>query len=566
MISNILVNNLLNQNKDKFLNMVRRAGVILKDSSHFSDDDIISTALDEAYPRIVLRIAGIKDKDGNPIFAGVGANIDYEEQEAAIIRLIVSPPYKSGILRIAASYTSATLLRFIPLNSDIKFMDYGNKLEEQATQDLDTIIGSIVANPDLLLSNLDQPNTIGKYKFYFALNLDLSTIPELLFDRVNGEVALSTKVDTLKYITIPQGYNAYIWYYLTSIQSTKFKEGLLPIISGSSLEQVINNLSIVINSCAIQLDTGLIASANKENIQEIVTVYSKAEVYETQLNKDKKLQFSIRPETYSIEIANRNPSNSVLKELITIRTLLLPSTLVEGKTDTEILKLRNLSSRLFDLKYGKSLNYKSLPWYGPQSIVVDIGAERKTSSNSNNVEKSNFFLDSFYFKGNLNSYNGAIKIRVSTDIQGLLDEWLVDLKGYNIEDSINLIFDSFYSRIDTTGVLLSAVKPYCLQVVPTRIFHNYNKIVIDLLDIPTGIQVGTGNPENLLTPYNPNYSSINLSIVKAKDCCDGTNNSGGAIGNGAYDVGKRVGVRRSPHLQNVLDKLERLNNCSWIIY
>jgi hypothetical protein len=258
--------------------MVRRAGVTLKGSSLFSDEDIIDTAKEEAFPKIVLRIAGLKDKDGNPIFQGIGSFIDYETQYGNIVRLITSPPYMKGILRVASMFTSSTLLRNIPLNSDLKFLDLGNELEKQAIADLDTIVGSLIANPEIIL-NYGESVDIVKSKFYFAYNLDLTTIPAAMFDAVIGEGATSNKVKTLSQLRVPSEYKAYIWYYLTSIDSTSYKEGLLEIYDDSSLDTVVQDLALRINDCSIALNTGLLASPSKEPIKEAFNSYKKFELY-----------------------------------------------------------------------------------------------------------------------------------------------------------------------------------------------------------------------------------------------------------------------------------------------
>lgn len=572
MVSDILVRSLLSENKDIFINMVKRAGVIIKDTSLFTEESIMESAVEEAYPRIILRIAGLKDKDGNPIYQGVGVTLDYEEQEANIIRLITSPSYKKGIMRIAAAFTAASLMRYIPLNSDIKFLDWGDKLEEQANKDLDTILGSIIANPEIITSSLNEDLNVNvQYKIYFALNLDLNTLTENMFDRVTNEVAISNKVRTLNTIRVPEDKSVYIWYYMTSLEATNYKEGLMPLYNGMSLDQVVTNLSYLINNCAISLNTGIIASPNKEPLREITTSYTKGELYNTNINQDNSIQFALKPEMYSIELANRNPSDFVLRELLTIKCMSFPKELTLNKSDAEILKLRDLSSKFFDIKYGRSINYKTLPWYGPQSTVIKIGEKRdgskKTGAGSNNIDSSDFFLDSFYFKGFLNNYNSDMSIRVSTDTDGVLDEWVVNFNDVDLDDLVANIFNSFYTRIETTGVLLSAVKPLCLQVVPIRPFYNYNKIVVDLLRLPSGLEVATGNPENQLTPFNPNYSSINLSLVMNKDCCDGTAglNDNGLKNNGSRRVIKATGLRRSAHLQKALDKIENMQNCQWTI-
>lgn len=555
-----LISSLLNLNRDKFLKMVRRAGVTLKGSSLFSDEDILDTALEEAFPKIILRIAGLKDKDGNPIFQGIGSFIDYEAQYGNVVRLITSTPYEKGILRVASMFTASTLLRNIPLNSDLKFLDLGNELEKQGIADLDTIVGSLIANPEILLS-YGESKDLTYAKLYFAYNLDLSTIPAAMFDAVTGEIAVSDKVTTLNKMRVPEGYKAYVWYYLSSIDSTSYREGLLEIYDGMLLDQVVQDLAIHINDCSIALNTGLLASPSKEPLKEAYIAYKKYELYpETTTNKNKVIQFNLVPEIYSIELANRNPSIEVLRELITIRTFLIPEALTLGKTTTEILKLRPLSTNYFDLKYGKGEQYKNLTYTGPQSYIIKIDNRDGTrNKNTNGIEESEFLLDSFYFKGDISKYSGQLIIRVSTDKDGLLDQWEVNLLGTDLLGTINAIFDSFYSRIETTGLLLSAVKPYCLQVVPIVSMKETTKIVIDILNIPAGMEIATGNPEKQLTPYNSRYSSINLLIIRKKECCDEDDDRDSNAGK----IIRPINIGRSRLLQQTLDKLESLNTCRW---
>jgi hypothetical protein len=556
-----LIDSLLNKNQAKFIKMVRRAGVTLKGSSLFSDEDILETAKEEAFPKIILRIAGLKDKEGNPIFQGIGSYIDYEGQYANIVRLITSLPYERGILRVAGMFTASTLLRNIPLNSDLRFLDSCNDLEKQGIADLDTIVGSLIANPEVLLNYGDQIDLV-KAKFFFAYNLDLTTIPSFMFDAVTGDSAISDKVVTLKELRVPAAYKTYVWYYLTSIDSTSYKEGLLEIFDGMTLDQLTQDLALAINDCSIALNTGLLASPSKEPIKEIYNAYKKYELYPESIdNRDKIIQFTLFPEIYSIELANRNPSAEVLREMISIRTFQLPTELTIGKTSTEILKLRSLSTIYFDLKYGKAEQYKSLNYSGPQSSILKI--ENIAGGKSTNaIEDSNFLLDSFYFKGDVTNYSGLLKIRVSTDREGLLDQWEVAIQDNDLSSAINIIFDSFYSRIETTGILLSAVKPNCLQVVPITTLEESTKIVIDILNIPPNMSIATGNPEKQLTPYNPHYSSINLLVIRKKECCDGSQSDSN---NKAGKKIKPINLGRSRLLQQTLDKLESLNTCRWTL-
>jgi len=575
---------------ESFISSVRRASILGSDGGLFSDDDIIKIALYDAYPRILMRISLTRDKDNNPLFKGIGVKkTDYSLQFIKSLEILKSPPYSFGLKRVAISLTASYLIKSLPLNADLKFFDLGESLEKSAISDLEQLIGVLIddqsiidlINNDSSLDNKIFLSSKVPYKaLFFSYSIDLGSIPPDSFDLVEEDIALYEGVSLHTSLNIPQNYSGVCYINMSYTGSDKFIKEAFIIDPQWSLIDICNLLTEVINEFNVDVNSNVIASLNisKEQVNEVT--YSKAELYpDSTTNREKKLLFTIYPRVHVIELSTLNLSSIRNREVIHVDLRTINNNLLPEVLDSTILNtLRPLTSKGIDgIYFGVINNYYALTKEGPHSLIVEVdkGDIISTQDSSevpinNKVNNKDLIIDTFYFRipSNLTLVQGLMVVRVSTSPNiTSIKEWIINIpSGTNADEIAKIFHMSFYDKEYITEVLGSLAHSNAVQMVSFIKTREVVRIIVDILEVPLGVEVATGNNINNITPYKPGHRSINIpSVPKDKEDLQSIEESN-------YNKPKKLNIGKSsppsisPQLQAVRKKLEELDKCNYPNY
>lgn len=570
---------------ESFISSVRRASILGSDGGLFSDEDIIKIAVYDSYPRILMRISLTRDKDNNPIFKGIGVNKNiYNLQFIKSLEVLKTPPYSFGLKRVAISLTASYLIKSLPLNADLKFFDLGTSLEEGAISDLEKLIGVLVEDQSIIdvINNdasLDNKSFLASkvpYKaLFFSHSIDLSTVPESSFDAVEEDIALYEGAQLNTTLNIPTHSVGVCYLNLSYTGSDKFIKEAFIIDPSWSLIYLCNLITEIINEFNVDVNSNIVASLNisKEQVNEVT--YSKAEFYPfTQVNRDNRLLFTIYPRIHVIELTSLNFSSVRNREVIhvdlrTISKDILPE-IIDSST---LLTLRSLTSPGIDgISFGVINNYYSLTKEGPHSLIVEVDKGDVTSTQDSGevldtaLNNKNLNIDTFYFKvdTDITLNSGILRVKVSTSPNILnYKEWIINIpSGSSALDIAKAFHISFYDKENVTEVLGSLAHPNAVQMVSFIKTNEVVRIIVDILEVPIGVEVATGNNISKVTPYRPKHRSINIPSVPA----DKEDRENDELSN--YNKPKGLNVSTSsppsisPQLQSVRDKLKELEKCS----
>lgn len=570
---------------DSFISSVRRSSILGTDGGLFKDEDIIKIALYDAYPRILMRISLTKDKDNNPIFKGIGQNRNiYNLQFIKSLEVIKTPPYSYGIKRIAISLTASALIKSLPLNSELKFFDLGKNLEENAISDLDKLIGILIEDEsiiDTINSNYGKivfSHNVPYRALFFSNAINLNTIPEESFDAVEDEIALYEGVNLYKDLNIAEGNTGVCYINLSYTGVEKFIKEAFLINRNYSLIDLCNLITEIINEFNVDINSNIIASLNVNREQPLEVSYSKYELYpNTQNNRQNRLVFTIYPNIHVIELASLNLSAVRNREVIHVDIRTIDNNLLPQYIDSGILlSLRPLTtSGIQGLVYGIIDNYYSLTKEGPHSLIVEVDKGQFISTqdqgeiiDKNTGNKNNqYIIDTFYFRipANIILFDSILKVKVSTAPNILpFREWEIFIpKGIDVETLTKLFHQSFYDKEVITEVLGSMANYNAVQMVSFIKTREVIRIIVDIIEVPPGLEIATGNNMTKVTPYREGNRSINISsILKDKEDLLDDEKSG-------YNKPKKLNLMStkptniSPQLQAVRNKLEELDKCSY---
>ncbi|MEI2418773.1 hypothetical protein V6O07_00735 [Arthrospira platensis SPKY2] len=569
---------------DSFISSVRRSSILGSDGGLYKDEDIIKIALYDAYPRILMRISLTKDKDNNPIFKGIGqTRTIYNLQFIKSLEVIKTPPYSFGIKRIAISLTASSLIKSLPLNSELKFFDLGKSLEDNAISDLDKLIGILVEDESIIdVINSNYGKTVFSHNvpyraLFFSNVINLNTIPPEAFDAVEDEIALYEGVNLYKDLSIPEGQTGICYMNLSYTGVDKFIREAFLINRNYSLIDLCNLITEIINEFNVDINSNIIASLNINREQPLEVSYSKSELYPlSQENRDNRLLFTIYPNIHVIELASLNLSAIRNREVIHIDIRTINNSFLPEFINSSILfSLRPFTTEGIDgLVYGIIDNYYSLTREGPHSLIVevdkgqfisnqDLGEIISPSNNKNNQ----YIIDTFYFRipTDIILVDSILKVKVSTAPNILpFKEWEIIIpKGIDVETLTKLFHQSFYDREDITEVLGSIANYNAVQMVSFIKTREVIKIIIDIIEVPFGLEIATGNNITKVTPFREGNRSINISsILKDKEDLLDDEKSG-------YNKPKKLNLMStkptniSPQLKAVKNKLEELDKCNY---
>lgn len=584
--NDFIVNRVIN---DNFPQRVRRSCFIM-DTSSLKDEEIIDITLKDIYPRIMFRVAFVKDKANNPIFKGIGNNFDYNNTYLNVLKVITKEPFGSAFLSIASLLTSAHIIRNIPLNSDIKLLDLAKQIEDRAIEDLEVMIGTLTEDPEIIQQIITPSGTISGEgqgtvgtdpAFYFAPSINKETVPPEVFDYI-VESALLEDVDVEPYITVPDNQIAFCWFYITSVLKNGYEEGIVIIRDKQSIESLIEELAGNINEAAITLQSPLIASPNRGELRTITAKYTEDELYPeltfNKANTKKEVSFYLATRIHSLRITSRLLSPISNREIICINLYSLNKDLFinDNPSTNDLLNYRSMATRGIDgVIYGIKPSYRAMSAIGPHSLLIDIekgnvnvsnlisSPEDKDEDGNNLIDKSlddidTETIDTFFFRlrEGVASLSGQLKVRVSTaPVSPNINEWNISIKDSDADQIAFQFLNSFYTNKLHNQVLGSMSSPSSVQMVSFIQTDEEIRIIVDILEVPKGLEIAIGNPLRPITTYKNGPRSIN---IKARlDFVNYARNTA-PNSNGNMSVGSAIASSPSPGLKKVNKIIENL--------
>lgn len=517
-----------------YIKAVRTYSFISKSDSSISDEDIRVIAINDVYPRILTRIALTTNKDGVPIFGGIGNSKDYSLQYLKSMEVINMLPYSLGLRRVAIALTASAIIRIIPLKSDINLIDAAESIETGALKDLDKLIGILASDTQTLTSlykseSSSQGNT---YKAIFiSQDIDARSIPIEAFIRITDTVAYYKGATTHPHVVINEGYIGICVITLScQVKQVILKDAFI-IENGNTTIDIATNISQVINELNIELGTGIIASPNQGAPELIKIPISPLRLYpQSSIDKNLQLYIELTPSIDVIEIVSQVLSPIRDKEILMVDFYTIPLSTLGASTysSQDLINMSRLGTRgIKGLVFGTIGRYSELTNKGPHSAVVEIDKGTLITKQEQNIInpgesaidlKQNLILDTFHFRLAKNVSNisaSLITIRVST-LPATLEPniWTYQFIGGSIDELVNGLLDAIFSNARPSCLVAAITSPYSLQIVPHLVTDNETRIVIDLINLPLGIEVSTGTDRLSITPYKYGTRSINVPAIR----------------------------------------------------
>lgn len=516
-----------------YIKAVRTYSFIIKSDSSISDEDIRTIAINDVYPRILTRIALTTNKEGIPIFGGIGNSKDYSLQYLKSMEVINRLPYSLGLRRVAIALTASAIIRIIPLKSDINLVDVADSIEAGALKDLDKLIGILASDTQTLTSlykseSASQGNT---YKAIFiSQDIDAKTIPIEAFTRITDTVAYYKGATTHEHIVIDEGYIGICIVTLScQVKQVILKDAFI-IENGNTTIDIATNITQVINELNIELGTGIIASPNQGAPELIKIPISPIRLYPNSLlDKNLQLYIELSPSIDVIEVVSQVLSPIRDKEVLMVDFYTIPlSSVTIGYSSQDLINMSRLGTRgIKGLVFGTIGRYSELTNKGPHSAVVEVDKGTLITKQEQNIInpgesaidlKQNLILDTFHFRlaKNVSMISTSlITIRVST-LPATLEPniWTYQFDGGSLDDLVNGLLDILFINARPSCLVAAITSPYSLQIVPHLITDDETRIVIDLINLPLGVEISTGTDRLSITPYKSGTRSINVPAIR----------------------------------------------------
>ncbi len=459
------INDYLNSGlvKTSFVQMVTSYSVILGQYRN-RQDEVINIALRQVYPRIALILAAAKDDKGFYRFSSktdiTGTDTD-DTIRTNVNKFLTNPnnPFNEGILAAASAYTAAFLIRSIPLNTDIKNIDLGDNLEEQAIKDIERII-ELLASASASSIGLDSGGvTTRNNSIYLTLDINKSTIPANLFDATTdsegNEIPLDGSIDfdkvrtnniptvnvkQLQSITVPIGKKCFGWVYYSTreigLTEPYKEEAIFEINTGDTVDKITSNLSDTINNVTLQnvnigRQANILAAPNIERStsKKIKIGYLRSDLYPEGSEYDKRIGgFSYSPEISYIDFAARRNDTAVTNDILIVGFYTIDSAVdlspylgrVGSSASIALGSIRRSGLNYVEgLLIGSSSNYIRFRKESPVSLLIQVeaGKVQTDSTTTKDSKETTYSPDTFYFQLENNIRNTPIQIAPDVIIQ-----------------------------------------------------------------------------------------------------------------------------------------------------
>jgi len=230
---------------------------------------------------------------------------------------------------------------------------------------------------------------------------------------------------------------------------------------------------------------------------------------------------------------------------------------------------RNISQDYVEgLLYGLENDFTKLDKLGPKSLLLDVKeGTLKTIGGRESSAASNSLINTFYFKleEGFTSVTGLLKLRCAstklTDVPEIFsflnstDKTLdINLVNATAEDVALEVLKAVYTISQYTDVLSALVYPHALEFTAFKRTKEEVKEVIDILQIPEGLEIATGTSLIERTPYKPKPRSLIVDAVliptslRRHPTIDG-GNSNGKLG------AEKVNFTPNSTIQAIKDKI-----------
>lgn len=483
----------------RFLQGVRLSCTTLVDKS-LTDDMIMEAALTQAYPRIALVLATSVDKDKASILAP--GPISYEIIYREVERIATSQPYVDDIHRIAGSLTAAYFIRATPLNSSIQLLPHGDRMEQQAIEDLDRLRGQVLQQINALFveekaSNSERKASTPPPTFYFS-----------------GLVEGGRSSDQ---ILIPEGTRGIAVYTLTTNQPVPME---VVVEVPPSIPELLTSLSEAINNLSIRGDSNVLASPNRGTYAVVVTDCMEGGGALVRLDY--------------ITLSPRRTDPIITRELAILSFYLIPNTvpIVDWRANV-------LESSIPSLLYGVVGSYQQLHPGGPHSLLLELEKGELIKVDPTDT------VDTLYVQG-----DGEGIAKYSITIDGVAHEGVLPVSS-NVGGGITSQVAQVLREVLGTHALVGELGSQAVQVIP----NGTSNISIGLASLPPGINTSVGTTKSPLYPYTT--GSVALTVNP---------NSGRSIrrptmaeeATGVYSA-TSFRIVTSPRMQAVYDKLDRMD-------
>jgi hypothetical protein len=241
-------------------------------------------------------------------------------------------------------------------------------------------------------------------------------------------------------------------------------------------------------------------------------------------------------------------------------------------TTDELVNYKSISEDYIEgLVYGLTNNFATLDKKGPKSILLDVEkGDLKVVSSNNKVDKGTNLINTFYFKLTDSSVliNGVLKLRVAStklldvpeifSFLNLVDKTLdITFTNATAEDVALEILKAVYQISQYTDVLSALVYPNALELTAFKRTKEEVQEVIDILQLPSGLDIATGTSIIEKTPYKNKARSLVIEAInipsQLRRHAPIDNDSGSRANSGQV-----VLLQADKSLQTVKDKLNFL--------
>jgi hypothetical protein len=383
---------------------VRLSCTVLSDQS-LTDEAIRKAALTQAYPRIALILAGSVDKEGKGIIPQ--GSISYEVLYREVERIVTSHPYVDDIHRVATALTASYFIRATPLNSSIQLLPLGNRLEEQAIEDLDRLRGQALYQLKALLNPINTAVAEGP-TFYFS-----------------GLVEEGRSSDTLTFSEGTKGIAV-----ITIYHQSQPMEVVVDVLG--TIPDMIEELSRAINQLSMRMGSNILASPNRGTHYVIGT---------------DRIEGGALIRIDSITLSSRKYDPYINRELLLLSFYLVPS----ATGDRSSIIREGIPSLL----YGVVPDYSQLNARGPHSILLQVekGAVEEVPRPSN--------VDTIYIQGE--GY-GDIPYSISVGAE-VLDGYIPIVQGGDIARQVS----EYLRGLLGSKALVVQLNPSAVQIIPSSL-------------------------------------------------------------------------------------------------
>ena len=414
-----------------FAKSIRDASALLGSNNPLTYNRLRTITID-TYHRVYLRIASKKITNLSFVYneetafeimrftlSDSTANFTKEDES----KQIRYSRYSGAIRSIVRRITAAELLRYIPLNSSLKFKEDSDDLIEEAYADLDRLLEVVASSAEVETSkSVEEDSTLGQASVYIAYELNKADIPESEFDKPDidsspptyvAPVAIEKVVETTRQLMIPtdrrgvchiymtaQAYNADV-DLITSRDRTSTGVGtsagvalkidmLLPITNADTIDTIIMSISEAINNETLNAtyDSPNISATNNYLSNILVAPnYQKPELKssfaqkklihpESTINERRIATFDTYFRTNKLSFESRRYSTKVDTELLIIGFYTIPaSTSLPPNNNTSktlFLKSNNATLGIPGLIYGRGEALGDLQNNSPVSLFLNV--------------------------------------------------------------------------------------------------------------------------------------------------------------------------------------------------